>query len=637
MKVRMPPGKSDLFQTFAATVLNHPRCAWAKIGALVFCMIIGCGADAVASTQVSTLAGSGLSGFADGPPGEAEFMMPMGLATDARGNVYVADAGAQRIRVVAPSGYVSTLAGSGSAVASGLWVLGGYRDGRADQARFNKPSAVAVDQHGAVYVADAFNHCIRKIENGVVSTFAGSPTITAPVDGPRATAGFGNPAGLAFDSGGNLYVADALAGLRKISPDGLVRTITFSPDVPAFFGRPVVTGVSTARGVVFVAAPGMMFILDADGKVLRTTVAPLVDNPRPMVPGPILQDFNAPGYPYAVAALNNRFDYVYADTVSSTVRWAANPEVEAPLGARPSEDAQKDWSGYQDGPVNVARYNEPMGIAVLHNGEIVVADTGNRRIRLISGFFGLDGLASFSGSGMLKRLQSPKDQYTIVYIGTSSVWHGTTWEDSIPGQLEVNINRDQSRFVPAKQVHVVAIEWAFSLIGTSELIENVLADSSISMVFLQFNSAMVNADHDRPLLVSAKRANTDADWQAVTAELRGIAQKLASKRISFVVVIHPLPAEVSPLEDPYYRSIEPLPYEDFYRTRELLHSAVTAAGVPVIDLFPDFLRTEQSATHPALFGARDFHFSVQGIDLVVHTVLTALEQLRPWQTSGTAP
>jgi hypothetical protein len=445
---------------------------------------------------------------------------------------------------------------------------------------------------------------------------------------------------LAFDSVGNLYVADALVGLRKISPNGVVRTIPLSNDIPNAFGMPVVTGVSTARSpkgeVVFVAAPGMMFVLDANGNVTHMAVAELVDNPRLMTAGPILQGYNSPGYPYAVAALGP-YEYVYADTVSSTVRWAAGVELEAPLGARPSENAQSDWSGYQDGPVSVARYNEPMGIALLPTRQIVVADTGNRRIRLISGFTGYNRLPSSPAAGIVKELQGRKDQYTIAYIGNSSVWHATKWEDSIPAQVETSLNNDRSRFGPSKPVHVVGIEWAASLTGTSEMIANVLADSSTNMVVLQLNSGMVNADHDRPLLASVKTANSAADWAALTAELRGIAKTLASKRIPFVVVIHPLPAEISPLEDPYYRAFEPQRYEDYNGSGTLLHAAAAAADVPLIDLFPDFLHTERLATHPALFGARDFHFSVQGTDLVANAVSTALEQLRPWQPPGTAP
>src|ERR1700678_339047 len=180
---------------------------------------------AVALFVVSTLAGSGASGIRDGDATSAEFMKPIDIATDPQGNIYVADAAAQRIRVVSPSGDVTTLAGSGSLKYGDMWVDGGYQDGPALQAQFNRPSAVAVGPDGGVYVADALNHCIRLIKDGMVSTYAGSPKDTSGADGPLARASFRKPRALAFDAAGDLYVADLELGIRRIH-DGTVTTLT---------------------------------------------------------------------------------------------------------------------------------------------------------------------------------------------------------------------------------------------------------------------------------------------------------------------------------------------------------------------------------------------------------------------------
>lgn len=149
--------------------------------------------------KVNTLAGK-RRGFADGVGVDALFRDPVDLALDGRGNVYVADQGNHCIRKITPDGQVTTLAGSGTA---------GYADGTGKSARFNAPEGVAVDKRGMVYVSDTENNRIRRITpDGVVSTIAGDGQ-AGFVDGPGHLAQFKRPRGLALDpKGGYLYVAD---------------------------------------------------------------------------------------------------------------------------------------------------------------------------------------------------------------------------------------------------------------------------------------------------------------------------------------------------------------------------------------------------------------------------------------------
>lgn len=166
---------------------------------------------------VSTFAGSGTAGFLNGFGTASQFNNPTGLACDLEGNVYVADQFNNRIRKITPAGLVSTYAGIG---------LIGTTNGFADSARFNFPTDVACDLFGHVYVADQYNHRIRKIMAGsrLVFTLSGEGS-TGFVNGVPSIARFNLPTGVAVDGSGNVYVADHNNNvIRKILPSGNTST-----------------------------------------------------------------------------------------------------------------------------------------------------------------------------------------------------------------------------------------------------------------------------------------------------------------------------------------------------------------------------------------------------------------------------
>jgi len=165
--------------------------------------------------MVTTLAGFA-EGFADGDGTAARFNTPSGLALDRAGNLYVADTGNHAIRKVTPLGMVSTVAGTG---------IAGFRDGAGTQAQFNGPIGVAVDAHGNVYVADTYNDRIRRIDpQGQVSTLAGGDR-PGNLDGVGAAARFDTPTALAVDTQGIVWVADTRNNaIRRVASNGTVVT-----------------------------------------------------------------------------------------------------------------------------------------------------------------------------------------------------------------------------------------------------------------------------------------------------------------------------------------------------------------------------------------------------------------------------
>ncbi len=172
----------------------------------------------------STVAGGDYtSGSTDGISSAARFNFPFGLAVDSSRNVYVADTNNHTVRKITQAGSVTTLAGSAGDI--------GTTDGLGGAARFNVPHGVAVDSAGNSYVADARNHIIRKISPfGMTSTLAGLAGVSGNTDGVGSVARFNYPSGLAVDAIGNVFVADTSnQTIRKITPAGVVTTLAGSP------------------------------------------------------------------------------------------------------------------------------------------------------------------------------------------------------------------------------------------------------------------------------------------------------------------------------------------------------------------------------------------------------------------------
>lgn len=335
---------------------------------------------------VTTLAGlAGSLGSADGTNSDARFKFPDQLAVDSAANIYVADGDNHTIRKITPVGanwVVTTLAG----------VAGrpGSADGINSNARFNTPFGVASGTAGSLYVADTFNSLIRKMTpdgtNWAVTTIAGLAGSVGSANGTDGDARFNNPAAVALDSAGNLYVADTLNNLiRKMTPAGTNWVVTTLVLTGGLYGSADGAGINarfTGPSSVAVDSAKNVYVADQNNHTIRkvtaagevTTLAGLADHGG-----------SADGVGNEARFLNpsgvavDRIGTVYvADTWNCTIRKVTPAGVVTTLAGQPGV------LGGEDGTNNQSRFIYPQGLAVDSAGNLYVADTGAQTIRKVT-------------------------------------------------------------------------------------------------------------------------------------------------------------------------------------------------------------------------------------------------------------
>lgn len=324
---------------------------------------------------VSTVAGSGNPGSVDGAGTNAQFWGPVGIAVDGASNVYVADYLNGTVRKITSSGIVSTLAGSAS---------NGRTDGPDAAARFSLTQAVAVDSSSNIYVADAANNTIRKINPaGTVSTFAGSPGVAGSANGAGTNAQFYAPQAVAVDSTGNVYVADTLNHIiREITPSGNVSTLA---GMAGYANNADGSGTNAqfdAPQGIAVDKAGNVYVADTLNHTIRVitpsgTVSTLAGtaNTYGSTDGTNASaQFNQP----KGLALDSATNIYVTDSMNDTVRKIT------PAGVVTTLAGMAGVWGSADGTNSDARFFEPDGVAVDSSGNVYVSDSGNHTIRKIA-------------------------------------------------------------------------------------------------------------------------------------------------------------------------------------------------------------------------------------------------------------
>jgi sugar lactone lactonase YvrE len=354
---------------------------------------------------IATVAGSSAQGFSGdgGPATSASLFSSLGIAVDNAGNLFIADYNNDRIRMVTPAGVISTIAGSGFPGYSG-------DGGPATRAAIFEPAGVAIDSAGNLVIADNANSRVRRVApGGIISTVAGNGVSHFAGDGSAAVRSLlSSPFSLAPDSAGNLFIADTGNNrIRKITRDGIISTVAGSGNT-AISGE---TGLATASSLDFpigmaVDTAGNLLIADSIHYRIRK-VSP--GGAISTFAGTGLKGFSGDGGQATAAALSLPTGMVFdaagdllcADYGNNRIRMITPSGVITTVAG----NGVSAFSG-DGGPATGASLGFPTGVAIDTLGNLFIADTGNNRIRkvtpggVISTVAG-NGAASFSGDGGL--------------------------------------------------------------------------------------------------------------------------------------------------------------------------------------------------------------------------------------------
>ena len=351
------------------------------------------GAQSSAGWRIDTFAGLPESGDG-GPAVHAQLRHPTGVVVDGAGNLYIADWDYHRIRKVDSSGIITTIAGTGE------YGFGGD-DGPATEARLAKPTDVALDGSGNLYIADSRNHRIRKVDStGTITTIAGTGEIGLYAGGfggdggPAVEALLDVPSGVAMDGAGNLYIADGdNHRIRKVDAIGTITTIAGTGE--SEFGRggfggdggPAVQAqLSSPTGVALDGA-GNLYIADSSNhRIRRVDFTGVITT----VAGTGEFDFGGDGGPATQAQLNGPIgvaldgagNLYIADTFSNRIRKVDSTGTITTI-AGTGEYGFGGGGGGNGGPATQAQLGWPFGVALDGAGNLYIADTGNSWIRKI--------------------------------------------------------------------------------------------------------------------------------------------------------------------------------------------------------------------------------------------------------------
>jgi trimeric autotransporter adhesin len=392
----------------------------------------------VATGTITTVAGNGQPGYSGdgGPATSASLAAPGGVALDAQGNLFIADAGNARVRRVdAATGTITTVAGNGQPGDGG-------DGGPATSAHFIQPEGVVVDAQGNLFIADSGSGRIRRVDamTGIITTVAGNGSGGFSGDGgPATSAALSDPAGVALDAQDNLFIADSGNGrVRRVeAATAIVTTVAGGgsggdggPATSAILVRP--DGVAPdSSGNVFIADTGNVRIRHVDAATgIITTVAGSGSSGYGGDGGPATSAIL--GMPEGVAA-DAQSDLFIADTADNLIR-----RVDATTGiiTTVAGNGSGGFSG-DNGPATSASLNTPEAVALDAQGNLFIAESSNQRVRRVDAVSGIittvagNGTQGFSGDGGPATSASLALPYRLAVDAQGNLFIAEAWNGDI--------------------------------------------------------------------------------------------------------------------------------------------------------------------------------------------------------------
>ncbi len=470
--------------------------------------------------QTTTFAGSGSQGSANGAGTAASFDHPYGSCIDAAGNIYVADTYNHLVRKITPAKVVTTFAGSGSP---------GYVDATGTSASFNNPGGLAIDATGNVYVGDQTNNVIRKITPaGVVSTFAGNGA-AAFLNGNGTSSSFNSPAGIAIDGSGNLYIADRTNNMiRKITPVGVVTTFAGDGSIGNTNGPGTSASFSNPTGVA-VDANGNVFVTDQNNYLIRKITPAGVVTTLAGTGGQgsnnglsTSASFNKP-FGLAVDQVGNVY---VADEFNQLVR-------EITPSGYVNTLAGTGVVGSADGVGTAVGFNYPAGLVSDGQGNLYVTETLGFKIRkLVTTGYAIDkalpaGLTFDPATGTISgtpTASSPATNYTVTaYNATGSSTAGLN--------IKVSSATPQTITFPAISNKVY---------GNADFDPSATASSALSVAYSSSNTAVATITAGGLVHIVGVGTVT------ITANQAGDATYAAAAPVSRTFTVTPAPLTITP-------------------------------------------------------------------------------------------
>ena len=349
---------------------------------LIFLALVSCfSIKSISGTAqiITPIGGNGIRGYSGdgGSATSASLNLPSDVAIDASMNIYIADRDNHRIRKIDATGKMSTYAGNGTAGYSG-------DGGTATSAKLNIPTGIGLDAAGNLYIADSYNNAVRKVsKSGIITTIAGNGTAGFSGDGAMATAAQLNaPQDVAVDASGNIYITDWFnRRIRKVNSSGIITTILGDGSYSITGdGGPATSATSEGPGSICIDKLGNIYFNEfSPSSVIRKISSTGIVNMfagggtgpdgGAAIGANIIQ-------PRGVAVDNSLNVYISEET-NDKIRKVNS------IGTISTVCGTISGSGGDGGLAIYAAINDPMGMAIDKDGNLLFADQSNQRIRRI--------------------------------------------------------------------------------------------------------------------------------------------------------------------------------------------------------------------------------------------------------------